>query len=405
MRTYKKQLVFLILGILIISTTMTGCETYNNFKATFIDHKGTVEDTVRIGVFEPLSGSDKENGMVEKIGIELAHELYPEALGKEVELIYADNKSDIFAAETAAKDLIAMKPAVVLGSYGNALTLVGSDYFKAASIPAITITCSNPLITSSSPYYFRACYVESFQATATAKYAIESLGVSKAAILKETGDDYATEVSNVFAGKFVELTDEQAIVSNLEYARGSDDFKSQLELIKASNAQVVFLPGGVKDAASIMKQAKALKLNVVFLGTDQWEEEEMISLSENAAEGACFSTYFDPEVEVNETSDIFLKAFHKKYGKDIEPQAATVLAFDAYLMAIDAINKAGTAVDGTAIRDKLCKTREFPGASGNITFNPTGDPVKSVFVKSIKDGKFVHAYTSEPVWGNPKVKN
>lgn len=398
MNKYKKQWIFLILVTLIMSTTLTGCETYDNFKSKFIDHKGDTEETVRIGVFEPLSGVDKSNGELEKMGIELAHSLHPKALGKDVELIYADNKSDNLAAETTAKDLVKMKPAVILGSYGNSLTLVGSDVFKAASIPAIAITCSNPLITSSSDYYFRACYVESFQATATAKYAMDVLGVSKAAVLKETGNDYAAEVSNVFVSKIKSREEVPTTVTNLEYVAGSQDFKSQLQVIKDSKAQVLFLPGEVKDAALIMKQAQEIKLDIVFLGTDKWEDEKLIELGGSAVEGACFSTYFDPDVDLNENTDLFLKAFHKKYGQKEVPSAATVLAFDAYMIAIDSIEKAGTAVDGEAIKEKMKKTREFPGVSGNITFNPTGDPVKSVFVKEIKGGKFIHAYTSEPVW-------
>ncbi|MEG1585002.1 MAG: ABC transporter substrate-binding protein, partial [Anaerovorax sp.] len=361
--------------------------------------EGETQETVRIGVFEPLSGSDKEGGELEKMGIELAHDLYPEVLGKKVELIYADNKSDSLAAEDVAKDLAKRKPAVVLGSYGNALTLMGSDVFKAATIPAIAITCSNPLVTSSSEYYFRACYVESFQATATAKYAVDVLKAQKAAILKETENDYATEVAKVFASKFQSLTNQWSIVNETEYTTGSKDFKSQLQAIKNSKAQVLFLPGSVEDTAKIMKQAKEINLDIVFLGIDEWEDKKLVELGGKAVEGACFSTYFDSNGDTNKTTDLFLKAFHEKYGGKKVPEAATVLAFDAYLMAIDAINQAGTAIDGEAVKDKLKKTKQFEGASGNITFDPTGDPVKSVFIKEIKDGKFIHAYTSEPVWG------
>ena len=98
---------------------LSGCTTFDNFKEAFINKDSQADDTIRIGVYEPMSGSDEEGGRLEVEGIELANELYPEVLGKKVELVYADNKSDMDSEETAMSDLIKKQPLVVLGSYGN----------------------------------------------------------------------------------------------------------------------------------------------------------------------------------------------------------------------------------------------------------------------------------------------
>ena len=95
-------------------------------------------------MFEPLSGKEKAHGELELEGIELAYELFPEVLGKKVELVYADNKSDMDVAATAAQDLVEKKVSFVLGSHGSTLSLAGGEYFKKAKIPAITITSANP---------------------------------------------------------------------------------------------------------------------------------------------------------------------------------------------------------------------------------------------------------------------
>ncbi|MEG1585104.1 MAG: branched-chain amino acid ABC transporter substrate-binding protein, partial [Anaerovorax sp.] len=80
-----------MLAAVILMTTalcmLSGCTTYDNFVQEFINVDKAPEDTVRIGVFEPLSGPDEEQGKLEKIGIELAHDLYPTALAKQVELV------------------------------------------------------------------------------------------------------------------------------------------------------------------------------------------------------------------------------------------------------------------------------------------------------------------------------
>ena len=399
MQKKQKQFAALITLIIICSTLLTGCTTLENFTSTFLTADAEEVNVIKIGVFEPLSGKEKEHGELELQGIELAYELYPEVLGKKVELVYADNKSDIDVAASAAQDLIDKKVSVVLGSHGSTLSLVGGEHFAKAKIPAITITSTNPLVTSSNDYYFRTCFVESFQGVALAKYAVEQIGTSNAAIFRDADDDYAAAVSQTFTDKMIQLTtDEKAIAKLIEYTSKQKDFKNQLQHIMDSGISVVLLASKTEDAIRIMKQAKEMGSQLIFLGTDSWENEDFLKEGGIAVEGAAFSTYFDPETSITENTDVFLNAYREKYGEDSEPPSDVALGFDAYMLAINAIGTAGTSVNGEAIRDKLATTKNFPGASGNISFDENGDPIKSVVIKTIINGEFVHIYTVEPAW-------
>ncbi|HML36038.1 MAG TPA: ABC transporter substrate-binding protein [Bacillota bacterium] len=399
MQKKQKRYAALVMLIIMCAALLSGCATLENFKDTFFTTEAKDNGTVKIGVFEPLSGKEAEHGKLELQGIELAHELFPEVLGQKVELVYADNKSDVDVAAAAAQNLVDRKVSAVLGSYGSTLSLVGGEYFTKAKIPAITITASNPLVTSSSEYYFRACFVESFQGVALAKYAVQEMGTSTAAIFKDADDDYAAAVSQTFSDKMVQLTgDENAIVKVVEYKSSKTDFKDQLQKVKDSGAVAVLLASKTKDAIRIMTQAKELGLDLVFLGTDSWENADFLKEGGAAVNGAVFSTYFDPEAAITDNTQVLLKAYREKYGVDAEPPSEVALGFDAYLLAVNAISTAGTAVDGEAVRDRLAATKNFPGASGNITFDKNGDPIKSVSIKTITNGKFVHIYTVEPNW-------
>ena len=70
----KKKLITIICMILIVSM-MTGCTTFTNFKNAFFAGELMQNETIKIGVFEPLSGENKEKGKLELMGIELAHEM------------------------------------------------------------------------------------------------------------------------------------------------------------------------------------------------------------------------------------------------------------------------------------------------------------------------------------------
>jgi branched-chain amino acid transport system substrate-binding protein len=395
----------IIIAVIFTILLLSGCETYNNFKTEFFGSGKNPESVVRIGVFEPLSGAYQAEGELEKKGIMLAHELYHRVLGKEVELVIADNKSDIYVAEAAIKNLISKEPSVVLGSYGGVYSLIAAEYLEEARIPAIAITNTNWLVTSNNPYYFRVCFVYAYEGIALAKYAVEEMGVESAAIFKPINDDSAIAVSQAFGDKMAQLTgNENVIVSSQDYDPAETDFTAQLVKIKSSGAEVVFLPARAEDAVLVLQQAKELRINAVFFGTNNWETANIIEKAGDAAEGVAFSTIFDPESGITMMTDAFLKAYRKKYGEDAVPESPVALGFDAYLLALDAISRAGTSTEGYKIMMELSRTREFQGASGSISFDEKGDPIKSVVIKTVSNGEMVSTYTVEPVWGAPETE-
>jgi branched-chain amino acid transport system substrate-binding protein len=228
------------------------------------------------------------------------------------------------------------------------------------------------------------------------------MDVSSAVILKPLNNDSAIAVSQAFRDKMVQLTgSENVIVNSLDFDPSEEDYSEQLRKIIESKAQVVFMPSHVDDAARILKQAKELGVAAKFLGTENWETVELIEKAgAEAAEGVAFSTVFDPETGITEMTEVFLTAFRNKYGEDAVPHSSTALGFDAYMLAVEAINKAGTATDGEKLMKVLARTREFQGASGSITFDAKGDPIKSVVIKTITNGEIISRYTVEPAWVN-----
>lgn len=374
-----------------------GCETYDMFYGTFIDRSAETYETVKIGVFEPFSGSDKKSGAKEVLGIELANELYPTCMGKTVELVYADHKSDIYVAEEVIQELIEEKPAVILGSYGSVYSLVAGKYVREAEIPTIAITNTNPLVTKNNPYYFRVCYVDSYQGIALAKYAAEELGQQKAAVLKPKNDDVAAALSSAFEDKFTQLTgDSEAAAAVLEYDSGAESFAEPLEEIRKSGARVVFLPASATDGVRIIREARKAGLPITFLGTEAWDTQSFAEAIGDASGMAVFSSMYDPDIQANPTTEKFLAAYREKYGEDVQPDPETALGFDAYLVAIAALDRIGTAKDGDLLRQSLLLTLQYPGASGSITLSENGDPMRSVAVKGIVNGKPQKIYTMEP---------
>ena len=51
-------------------------------------------DALKIGVVATVTGQNAFGGQLELEGMQLANKLYPEALGRKIELVIVDNKSD-----------------------------------------------------------------------------------------------------------------------------------------------------------------------------------------------------------------------------------------------------------------------------------------------------------------------
>lgn len=379
----KKTLV-LMMSVVMALSLLAGC-----------GGQTAESDTIKIGVFEPMTGANAAGGEMTVEGIELANEKVPEVLGKKVELVIVDNKSDKVEAANAANKLIEQdKVVAIIGSYGSSLSMAAGDIVKTAQVPAVGCSPTNPLVTLNNDFYFRVCFIDPFQGTVMANYAFNELGARTAAIIQDVQQDYSVGLSKYFVDAFTELTgDAKSIVSTISYNTGDQDFSAQLTSVKSLNPDVIFAPGNYGESALLIKQARDLGIDTPILGGDTWEAPEFLSIGGQAVEGAVFSTHFTSEAPVTEMSEVFLADYEAKFGKQANAFAA--LGYDAYMVIIDAIERAGSA-DSVAIQQALAATDGFVGATGNITLDENGDAVKSAVINKVENGKFMYLTTVEP---------
>ena len=383
-----RKLSILLIALLTVSLLISGCTPAAS------DETAAEEDVIKIGVFEPMTGANAAGGELEVEGIRLANRLYPEVLGKKVELVIVDNKSDAVEAASAAALLVEKEQvAAIIGSWGSSFSMAAGDVIKD-KVPTVGASCTNPLVTQGNDWYFRVCFIDPFQGKVMATYSYENLGARKAAIIQEVNNDYAIGLAKFYTDAFKELTgDDDSIVSVANYNTGDQDFNAQLTNINSANPDVIFAPGNFTESALIVKQAKQLGIDVPIIGGDTYETPEFVDIGGEAVEGCVFSTFFTSETPITAESETFLAEYREEYGK--EPAAVTALAYDAYILILDAIERAGST-DPVALRDALAETEGFEGAAGIITLDENGDAVKNAVIKQVKNGEFVYMDTIEP---------
>lgn len=348
------------------------------------------DDTVRIGVFLPLTGQNAFGGQLELEGVQMAHKEAGTVLGKKVELFVVDNKSDKVESANATKRLIEKeKVQAIIGTYGSSLAMAGGEVSEKAGIPQVGTSCTNPLVTQGKKYIFRVCFIDPLQGAGAATYAYKTLGFKKAAMLVDVANDYSVGLSNFFKKSFTKMGGQ--VVSVLNYQSGDQDFTAQLTKIISEKPDVLFIPSYFAEGAIIMKQARELGATFKIMGGDAMDNPEITKIGGNAVEGFVQTTFpYDPSMKnMNPTAKKFTDEWKKTHAADKDPNVNAALGYDAYMIILDAIKRAGKA-EPEAITKALAETKGFQGVTGDTTINETHDAVKPIGLIEIKGGKKVY---------------
>jgi branched-chain amino acid transport system substrate-binding protein len=355
------------------------------------------QDTIKIGVTQPLTGAFAASGNYVAQGTKIAEEEINSAggvLGKKIQLIIEDNKSNPTEAVTTVEKLIQQdKVPLLIGAWSSTLTLAVMPKLEEYKVPMIVETSSSGKITTSgNTYVFRISPTSEMEAKAFQPL-VKQMGIKKADFLY-TNNDFgigsADEYSKMLKANAVEV----GVRETMDPA--ATDFSAQLAKIKGSGADTLFVTTAVEQLTLILKQAKEqqVKVRVVSCGGSN-SPDQIIAQAGAAAEGSFHTAFFPPwfpDMTTNpDVSNRYMDGW-KKHGFNVGGLTEGFRGYDAVYVAAAAIKMAGNA-DPEAIRKALWDV-QVKGVYGNIHFNKqgpagkeSGQNVPSVYLVEVKDGK------------------
>ena len=350
------------------------------------------DKAVKIGVFEPATGDSASGGKKEMLGMQYANAQTPtvEVGGQtyQVELVYGDNGSDQSKAPSAASQLVSAGVSIVLGSYGSGVSMAGGPIFNDAGLAAIGVTCTNPNVTAGNDYYYRICFLDPFQGTVLANFAMDKFNAKVAYCLGEAGNEYDQGLVAFFKTAF-EAAGGKVITDS--FPKNNSDFTSYLNKAKNEGAEVIFTPVSIAYATQIITQADKLGLTAPFVGSDTLDDNKVLDAAKGTDIQLYVSTFYqeggNPEFDAGIKSYIDSNADAKAAnGGDDTISAVTAMGYDAYYVALEAIKAAGS-IDGPAIKAALGGVT-YTGVSGSIAFDDVGDAIRdTAYIKhSVNDG-------------------
>ncbi|MBI2964065.1 MAG: ABC transporter substrate-binding protein [Deltaproteobacteria bacterium] len=356
--------------------------------------EGNRADEIVVGEFASLTGGTATFGRSSDAGVQLAVEEINAAgglLGKTLRVVVEDDQSKPEEARTAVLKLLKQDRVVaVLGEVASSRSLAAAPECQRAGVPMISPASTNPKVTQVGDHIFRVCFIDPFQGSTMAKFAMKTLGAKTAAILRDVKNDYSVGLADFFRDEF--LREGGKILTDVSYSEGDIDFKAQLTAIRAVRPEVVFVPGYYTEVGLIARQARELGIAVPLLGGDGWDSPRTVEIGGAAVDGCYFSNHYAAD-DPTEAVQSFIEKYRRKHFE--VPDAMAVLGYDAAQVLADAIRRAGTT-EGAKLRDAIAATRDFPGISGKITIDEQRNARKSLVVLKIDGGKVKFFQKVEP---------
>jgi len=348
-------------------------------------------DTIKIGLMAPITGAWASEGQDMQQIVELLAEEINAAggvNGQKIEILTEDDGGDPRTAALAAQRLSTRDIVAVIGTYGSAVTEASQGIYDEAGLIQVANGSTAVRLTEKGyDYFLRTCPRDDEQGLVAYK-ALVTGGYERIAILHDNSS-YAKGLAD--EAKSLLEKDGANIVFYEALTPKENDYSAILTKMKAANPDVVFFTGYYGEAGLLLRQKMEMNWDVPFLGGDATNNPDLVKIAgKEAAAGFMFlSPPVPQDLDTPEAKD-FMTAYKKKY--DAAPGSVwAVLSGDGLRVVVEAIKQTGSTDQATMVAYLKNDLKEFPGLTGQISFDEKGDRVGDLYriYKVNADGQFV----------------
>lgn len=343
------------------------------------------EKEIKIGAILPLTGDNAPYGNALKVGMDLAVEEVnsKRITDNKLSIVFEDSQGDPQKAVNAFNKLVtADKVPMVIGDMFSAGTLAIAPISEKRKIVLLSPTASAIELTNAGDYIFRIYPSDSYDGMYLASFSKNKLNAEAVSIIYLQVSSISS-ITQVFKERFEKLGGK--ILSIDSYKEGDTDFRSQLIKAKKAGADIIFIPGYLREMATLLRQAKELGIKKQFLSISTFFDPKIIELAGGAAEKVLFSApVFDPNSTLPEVKH-FVNLFESKYKK--KPDILAGYGYDVVNIATEALKRASTITPDN-IKSALYSIKDFPGVTGKTSFDSNGDVEKVLRIMQVKNDKF-----------------
>ena len=346
------------------------------------------DNDVLLGLIGPMTGDYANYGTSVRDGAQIAVDEINAAGGVNgwtFSLSAQDSQGDPDSAVSAYNKLMDDGMDVSIGCVlsGEAASVITAA--AADDILIVTPSSSAKDCIAANERAFRVCFNDPAQGTASADYIADNGLGTKVAVFYQSDIDYSDGLYETFEA--------QAAVRGLEivevqtFTDGSKtDFSTQIDAIKASGCELVFLPIYAAEAATFLTQANGVLNDVVYFGCDGLDGIQTKGIEMDMIEGLMMLTPFAADAE-----DDMTKSFVTKYEELHEktPDQFAADGYDAVYIVKAVMEKTGMTPADEGFSAALVEAMyevEVTGLTGTMTWDAEREPNKAAKAMVFENG-------------------
>lgn len=379
------------IGMTLLSMLTLG----TSFSSAMTTANAQDQEPIRIGANLELSGYGSAYGVPIIDNLTLAAEEINEAGGllggRMIEIIDYDNTSNKTEATSIATRLAGEDVSAVIGPatsdmiYASRPSAIDSQLptmYPVGTSDDLTIDDNGDVLSN----IFRLAFTYSFQGQAAARFAVDELGATNAAVITDQSNDYSVGLANPFKAEFEALGG--TIVDELSYNGGEQDFMGILTSLAAMDFDVLYIPGFFSEGGIIVRQAREMGITQPILSGHGFASDTLIEIAgpQNATE-LYITSHFHTGSE-NPGAQEYVAKFEERYGNS--PDTFDALSYDAAHLIFQAIEEAGSS-DPAAIRDAM-EQIQFEGITGAFQYDEYHNAVESAPMLHYIDGEVAEVF-------------
>ena len=346
------------------------------------------EKTVRLGLIGPMTGDNANYGTSTRDGAQIAVDEINEAGGVNGYTFVLDTQDSQGDPDSAVSAYGKLMDSGMNVSLGCVLSGEAQSVITAAvedGILIVTPTSSAVACIEGNPNAFRVCFNDAAQGTASADYIADNNLGTKIAVFYQSDIDYSAGLYETFqaeaANRGLEIVEEQTFT-----AGSNTDFSTQINAIRDSGCELVFLPIYAAEAATFLTQAAGKLDGITFFGCDGMDGIQTKVSDTSLIEGLMMLTPFAADAE-----DAATQSFVEKYVPvhGTEPDQFAADGYDAVYIVKAAMEQCGkTPADADFNEAMVAAMYEITveGLTGTMTWDENNEPNKPAKAMVFHDG-------------------
>ncbi len=318
-------------------------------------------EPIKVGAIVSLTGTYAGLGEGEKNVIDMEVQRINDAggiNGRPLEVIVEDDATDEAKAVAAAAKLIEQDEVVaIIGATGSGQTMAVRGDVQRAGIPQVSMAGATAITNPVDPLVFATPWSNLIVVPFTLQY-LKDQGITKIGLISDSGG-FGKDGQAVIAAEAPNYGIE--IVDDESFNPGDADMSAQLTKIKGSGAEAVVMWTAGAEAATIVKNAKDLGVDLPVFGSHGIARREFIEGAGDAAEGVTFPAgkILMPEAygegtEAYTVATEFIDRYQAAYGET--PSTFAGYAYDALYLVVEAAKSVEGDLTPEALRDAIEQT-------------------------------------------------